>query len=291
MKKTVQIVTIPLDKKGFSINDLIKKPAFDAAGEIERWKISYYGMSTGIWKAHQLLVLSDDEIKINDMYYASGSKTLEYSVFKADTARLVKIGNELGVKKVIASYPQIEGTLAISKETVQAWIDSGTPGKGSLEMEEHPMNKATFAQNMYQLKLTPNNEVVIVDELFEKQKELFIKAATSMTGSAILTPEFKALGEFATKLDSVDQELEDASKKSAPGSPYGQFHFKAGANWQKQQSATDAIRFSRWISDNGYFAYTDNKWVHVPAGSKYSDQEVRNMITDKELYEIWQQSK
>ena len=45
----------------------------------------------------------------------------------------------------------------------------------------------------------------------------------------------------------MNKELEDAAKKSAPGSPYGQFHFKAGANWQKEQSAIDAIQFAEWL--------------------------------------------
>jgi len=128
---------------------------------------------------------------------------------------------------------------------------------------------------------TSDNEVVIVDELFEKQKESFIKAATSMTGSATLTPEFKALGEFSTKLDSVDQELEDVFKDlykdtyhtawdhlNNPIHPlHGAFlNFKAGAKWKAEQVANDAIGF---ISDT--------------------------MGTSKEsiinLYNIWQQNK
>lgn len=272
MKKTVQIVTIPLDKKGFSINDLIKKPAFDAAGEIERWKISYYGMSTGIWKAHQLLVLSDDEIKINDTYYASGSKTLEYSVFKADTARLVKIGNELGVKKVIASYPQIEGTLAISKETVQAWIDSGTPGKGSLEMEEHPMNKATFAQNMYQLKLTPDNEVVIVDE--PNIVEMTLKATTlsdDFVDQELQDVANKYAGSIVEKIDPDDISLSSLDLALA---------VKFGADWKAEQVANDSIEFAEWT--HAWSFDKINKIWSSSNGQEY---------TSKQLYELWQQRK
>ena len=130
MKKTVQIVSIPINKQGFSINDLIKKPSLDAADEVERWKISYYGMSTGIWKAQQLLVLSDDEIQEKDKNCFSEMDLAEgiHECFSKKTCI------DLKCKKIIASYPQLEGTLPISKETVQAWIDSGTPGEGSVTM-------------------------------------------------------------------------------------------------------------------------------------------------------------
>jgi hypothetical protein len=85
-------------------------------------------------KPQQLLIVSDDEIQINDMYYTTGSKTLEYSVFRCDTERLVKISNELNAKKIIASYPHILGTLPISKETIQEWINAGTPEEGNIEI-------------------------------------------------------------------------------------------------------------------------------------------------------------
>jgi len=134
MEKTVQIVTIPLDKQGFATGDICKciKPLLygDSIGETTIATHTAEDEHNPYWQAQQLLVLSDDKIEMNDMYYASGSRTLEYSVFKADTERLVKIGNELGVKKIIASYPQIKGTLPISKETIQAWIDAGTPEEG-----------------------------------------------------------------------------------------------------------------------------------------------------------------
>lgn len=127
MKKTVQIVTIPLNKQGFSINDLIKKPALGAAGEVERWKISYYGMSTGIWQAQQLLVLSDEEIQEEDKFIDGFNKV--------DTYITGEFKPNKSCKKIIASYPHIEGTLPISKETIQVWIDAGTPEEGVVEKD------------------------------------------------------------------------------------------------------------------------------------------------------------
>lgn len=137
--------------------------------------------------------------------------------------------------------------------------------------------------------VTPDNEVVIVDELFEKQKESFIKAATSMTGSDTLTPEFKALGEFATKLDSVDQELEDAAIKSVGeiedivGSAIYNA-FIEGATWKAEQSANDAIEFADWCEDNYWPTLQTGKWR-----AEFSSED--ELLTTKQLYELWQQNK
>jgi hypothetical protein len=130
MKKTVQIVTIPLDKEGYDTNDLIKKPEFDAAGEIERWRLAHYNTNVGIWQAQQLLVLSDDEIQKGN-YFLEKDIT-EQGFENASIQKCEGLIPRCWIKKVIASYPQIEGTLPISKETVQAWIDAGTPGEGSV---------------------------------------------------------------------------------------------------------------------------------------------------------------
>jgi hypothetical protein len=124
MKKTVQIVTISLGGKGvYKADDLIKKPAFEEAGVVERYRIAIHNFNGGIWQSQQLLVLSDDEIKEEDWFYKPDMKMVfiaEYTPYK-------------GCKKIIASYSQLEGTLPISKETVQAWIDAGVPKEGTLK--------------------------------------------------------------------------------------------------------------------------------------------------------------
>jgi hypothetical protein len=116
MKKTVQIVTVPLNKDSWSKGDII-------INDEHTFIAIYNSEGFGDWQAQQLLVLSDDEIQAGDII------TDKYKVWKwNDDCSL------LGRKKVIASYPQLEGTLPISKETVQAWIDAGTPEECSVEM-------------------------------------------------------------------------------------------------------------------------------------------------------------
>jgi hypothetical protein len=62
----------------------------------------------------------------------------------------------------------------------------------------------------------------------------------------------------------------------------------AGANWQKEQSATDAIEFLEWAHTN------------VTAGRQHADTVIwrldiekhdSNNLTTQQLYELWKQTK
>lgn len=129
MKKTVQIVTMPLNKEGWNEGDLLK----DDSGN---FKLVNHSRFTNVedWQAQQLLVLSDDEIQKGDwctMLDSFGNVML--GLPQQYNPSLGHVLNK-GLKKTIASYPQLEGTLPISKETVQAWIDAGIPGECSVNL-------------------------------------------------------------------------------------------------------------------------------------------------------------
>jgi hypothetical protein len=130
MKKTVQIITVPLFKKGWSKGDIINDGKFTSIG-------IYSSEGFGNWQAQQLLVLSADEIQEGDCaYYDTGNIQPCNSALwgKKDAARCELDRKAYGdCKKIIASYPQIEGTLSISKETIQEWINAGTPGEGTVD--------------------------------------------------------------------------------------------------------------------------------------------------------------
>lgn len=120
MKKTVQIITVPLGKIGYNKNELCKK-----VGMV--WEGDYTPIGTYViavkdivsekvkeyWQAQQLLVLSDDKIQEGDVKHSR---------------------NDEPFKKVIASYPHIDNTLPISKQTIQAWIDAGMPDSADIDM-------------------------------------------------------------------------------------------------------------------------------------------------------------
>jgi hypothetical protein len=154
MKKTVEIVTIPLNKEGWDKDDLLTR----APGQMNQHKLAEEennSINKTIWQAQQLLVLSDDEVSIGDVgkvvkYPWGIGRTIEhegnqgievecitctlinnpYHVTAGSKARF----SAIDVYEIIASYPQIEDTLPISKEAIQAWIDAGTPEDGSVDM-------------------------------------------------------------------------------------------------------------------------------------------------------------
>jgi len=144
MKKTVQIVTTSLNKKGWNKDDLLLSIGGNFFDEtLVLAGLDYDDMVDGHWQAQRLLVLSDDEIQVGDLVQCPDSSINKVIAFDRDVNLLFLFINGAkcfidgkDYKKVIASYPHIESTLPIAKETVQAWIDSGTPGDGSVEFKK-----------------------------------------------------------------------------------------------------------------------------------------------------------
>jgi hypothetical protein len=145
MKKTVQIVTIPLSsREGFhqkgdliKLINLIKNNDKYKLGDLRITPVKWDAVEPNdTWQAQQLLVLSDDEIKESDR---SQILDLDINQVFCNIANTIS-STHVRISKLIASYPQIEGTLPISKETVQAWIDSGTPGGGVIFYDNEPDN-------------------------------------------------------------------------------------------------------------------------------------------------------
>jgi hypothetical protein len=224
MKKTVQIVTIPLNKEGWSKGDLIDNGSLG-------YSLAPYDNKAGIddWQAQQLLVLSDDEIKEGDWVMAFNprgelgggyryvTKIIDKNYFE-DDGKISGLSSStrchIGFyKKVIASYPHIQGTLPISKETVQAWIDAGTPGEGSVEMVgrcplqtcDNPACRKECQEVEMVCKLWKGNLLLEFGKKVCSEKEILKKLRYAET------PELK---------DSFLQELHDIrEKQSKPSIP------------------------------------------------------------------------
>jgi hypothetical protein len=137
MKKNIQIVTVPTGKQGWNKGDIvvIHGKAMISDSDTPDW----HNLATK-WSAKQLLVLSDDEIQEGDlctMLDSFGNVMLglpqKYNPLLGHTLNK-------GLRKTIGSYPQIEGTLPISKKTIQAWIDAGTPGEGMVDIKKNIIN-------------------------------------------------------------------------------------------------------------------------------------------------------
>lgn len=169
------------------------------------------------------------------------------------------------------------------------WIrDVYIPSNGSikevkLELEFNHALKSMATES--RIKLTPNNEVVIVDRNIDK----------------LPYPELvKEISEYYKDVKivekSVDQELEDAAAKTYPYHPDAtkdsamsvaanvrRTAFKAGANWKAEQVANDAIEFMQFRDDHCVMMGERLMTLFAGDGGK--------LYTIKELYELWQQNR
>jgi hypothetical protein len=144
MKKTVQIVAVPLNGSG----KLAKK---DISGKYELAEDETVFVNGIGYIPQQLLVLNEGEIREGDWIYKSqpvklrmNQGELAYQLIEGSTVWYRAIPPE---RKIIASYPRLEGTLPLSKDTVQDWIDSGTPKKGSIKIITGHYIPATFTHS------------------------------------------------------------------------------------------------------------------------------------------------
>ncbi len=212
MEKIVQIITIPLDKDGWEKGDitLCVDMIMSSAESIGTMKIATYDYPAPnpYHEAQQLLVLSDDEIQLGDRYLDDCNQIRQCVV-----APEVKIYWDVrkNYKKIIASYPHIEGTLPLSKETIQQWIDNGTPGEGSVDMN-HWCKDGTSVSACER-----NCDCIDYPE-------------------AEIDPQGNLILEFEQQ--TLETAARDAAKSGGPFSTHGQnyeYMFKLGAEWQKQQ--------------------------------------------------------
>jgi hypothetical protein len=160
MKKTVQIVTVPLDKKDnapfFKKDDLVLRKVLGGPNLEPMIKFKIIDKNQiALARLQQLLVLSDDEIGLSDIdkivkYPFGIGKTIEhggnhgievecitctmfYNPNNVTAGTKARFSPE-DVYQIIASYPQ---------------IDSGTPGEGSVEIEHETIARASGFETGY----------------------------------------------------------------------------------------------------------------------------------------------
>lgn len=233
-----------------------------------------------------LYFISTDLIKKHDCYLESRYER-EPFIDKADdsweddkTDPLFGKNPE-GTFKVIASTDPDLGLPAIPL----TWIrDVYVPSNGSikevrLEMDFKESDWVYQHRGKWILKLTPDNEVVIVVK--PNILEMTLKATT-------LSDDF------------VDQELQDVANNYAGSivekiDPDGislssldlALAVKFGADWKAEQVANDTMEFIDWILKMRYLPDLSGEvWL-----SDFGPDGHVKPFTTKELYDIWQQSK
>jgi hypothetical protein len=253
------------------------------------------GSYTGNHNPQHLYFTSNEEIKegtlkVGEWVYNNLSGIGRVDSFNVDNKDLViKYNNEpfiveedyKNVQRIIASTDPSLSLPAIPESFLKQYVAAnGNIDKVKLQrvdvnFDEHIIGSGS-PKPKYVLELTAANEIVVVEQSkLDKGYEKFLN-----------NPE-----EYIekTRNASEDKELEDAANLSAPGSLYGRFHFKAGAEWQKEQlqlletslkgrlhkikeqSANDAIKFATWVMQQ--------KFDYL-VGKSY-----------EKLYKLWQKTK
>lgn len=128
MKKNVEIITIPSHSESSLLKIITTAMNYRGRrkGMVELHDSQHY--KSDYFQPLQLLILSNhkDNMDINDIVFMI--KENDWYPYNPDD-------NISDYKKVIASYPHIEGTLPIDKKTIQAWLDNGTPNEAIIEMK------------------------------------------------------------------------------------------------------------------------------------------------------------
>ena len=154
MKKEVKIVALPISEKqlGFYEGNLVFfKPhnGYPGVFFISDRNCAVNMDSDSIYVRHQFFALTDDEIWEGDFAKSGYLDNVTHFV-GAEWRDWHEVSNEAreSFKKVVASYPQLTGTLPISQDTVQQWIDAGCPDGGSVEVEPF----SAHPQTVYAIK-------------------------------------------------------------------------------------------------------------------------------------------
>lgn len=276
---TAQVVMLPTNSNNSHIG--ILKRNIDIINPLIYNSMGIF--NTFAWSSQHLYFTTDEPIQEGDWYYVEHSKKI-VQYFERPNHILFREG----LFKIVTSTDPTLGLPTIPT----AWIkDVYVPSNGSikevkLELEFNHALKSMATES--RIKLTPNNEVVIVDRNIDK----------------LPYPELvKEMSEYFKDVKivekSVDQTLEDAAEKASlriyayESEPRinrdAKIGFIDGAEWQKEQSANNDIEFTKWVIENYWSLANNNMWydrTKVHPGQHYDTS-----ITGKQLYELWQKTK
>lgn len=286
-----QVVMLPQNKKGWSRNDIVKTdsiiafPLHDMDSNIDNWKAQHLYFTHLINAPRK----GDYAIRKYDntvVFIATEEKAMGASAHSPSHFQ------------IIASTDPSLGLPSIPKSFIQQYVASnGKINKVSLTIKEFP--DSSFGNdrgNVYwKLKLTDKNEVVIVE--FRPKMTKDCQAWYGRGGYDCHTPcdcplipiepqdtriLDNILPQIANGTFNINQTLEDAANHFADlydVSSMGTRHLdywsrpivikavKHGANWQKKQSATDAVP-------------TDEE-IEKKANSRYKIDEDQSMKSER----------
>jgi len=258
MKKTVQIITIPLDKEGWNKDDIILcvDVAMSNSENIGTLEIARYDYpaQNPYWEAQRLLVLSDDEPNPNQAVLVSNVK---------DDFEKLGLPINKGYINIVASYPQLPNSLPISKETVKAWIDSGTPVEGSVLINTecpYPGNNCTCVGKCKAAtnkpKLDPQGNLLLEFGKEKTLEEVMANVFANWADTDRIAYEFL---EESVKQPSIptDEEIE---QKAHNEYPYGYTNSIGSYNRSRYETKKESyiLGYKQALKDLGHIKNTDN---------------------------------
>jgi hypothetical protein len=271
---TAQVVMLPNLERNLPEN---KWGEYKLTKDNEKLDYKMYVHTTGVDIYQHLYFTSDEPIQKGHWYlHENISKPVKES-------GLLKWGDDLLKRfKVIASTDSSLGLPAIPESFLKQYVDAN--GKiDSMKLETFPWDSLDDNGKVitnHKLKLTDKNEVVVV----EATQYLEVQTPAECLKELEQLIQNQTLEDAAIKYGAIPEEgLDELNGDKIDG-------FKAGAEWQKEQSATDAIEFFKWINLN-YIEhgshYEDN--IKVSSYVHRSEGGVPSRI--EKLYELWKQTK
>ena len=221
MKKTVQIVTVFL-------NEVSKIATNDRTGEYELAKNETVFDNDTEYTPQQLLVLSDDVIQEGD--WCTLLDSFGNVVMGNPAQYFPNLGHTLnkGLRKTIASYPNISGTLPLSKETIQQWIDNDTLGEGSVDMVEKEIDQYRDCEVSFGYTITKPNTDSQGNLILEFDKTFSIPERKSAITVAPIVPTNKEIAQIAEMfVDETEMQSTFCSKTTDEIADYN-YYFVSG---------------------------------------------------------------
>ena len=188
MFKKVELITIPLYKQDWSINELLKciitdNTQFEQVGALKLINDNN-SLNSKCWQPQRLIVLANSEIQKGDFVFFKDSLFIYQATEKiGDLWKFEPIDGDPDntvfgkkKKKIIASYPKLPNTLSISQNTIREWIYDHCPKESSVKVINESNGIPDFMKNdKGDLEIYPNVKMPTVQHKSEDEiKEMGI---------------------------------------------------------------------------------------------------------------------
>ena len=279
---TAQVVMLPTNSNNSHIG--ILKRNIDIINPLIYNSVGIF--NTFAWSSQHLHFTTDEPIQEGDWYHDNFMRRLEMCDHE-DYSNQIK-EEEYDFSKIIAST---DPTLCLPTIPT-TWIkDVYVPSNGSIKKVELKMveiDESSFTPHCFVLKLTPNNEVVIVDE----PHTIYTHPEENADRLDKISKLLDKMNNIIDKKPTSDKELEMAAEQYTAGNSLEYAYmqeipaFKAGAEWQEKERSLKDFYDHGYIEARVNAEWTDTDMVDFLI--TYSD---RHLNSAKDVLEMYKKLK